>query len=168
MLPCIRPPAQADLDRLEQIENRADTLLTARLHPDSWPLAITGAVRATMPGFLLVLAPEPGADAVGFVHVLEVDGRAHLEQLSVLPESGRRGFGRSLVQAAKDAAAERGHRDLTLRTYADVPWNAPFYATCGFVESAPDAPFLRELAAEETRAGLDRWGRRVQMTAQLR
>ena len=64
-----------------------------------------------------------------------------------------------------DETARRGHGHLTLRTYAAVPWNAPFYATLGFVESEPDTDALRELVALEERLGLDRWGRRIQMTA---
>ncbi|GEC74912.1 hypothetical protein GCM10010213_09700 [Microbacterium maritypicum] len=104
---------------------------------------------------------------MGFVHVLEIDGHAHLEQLSVLPSFGRRGIGRQLVTAALAEARRRGHTDVTLRTYTDVPWNAPFYASCGFVESEPDTALLRELVAIEESLGLFEHGPRVQMTATL-
>ncbi len=160
----IRAPRPADLDRLAAIEDAADRLLVDLLHPDGWGAAPSGRERATRPGFLLV-ADEEGR-AVGFAHVLEVDARAHLEQLSVLPEHGRRGLGRALVAAALEEAARRGHTRVTLRTYADVPFNAPFYASCGFVESEPDSPFLAGLVEQERRLGLDRWGRRVQMTTE--
>jgi hypothetical protein len=56
---------------------------------------------------------------------------------------------------------------MTLRTYADLPWNGPFYRTCGFVESLPDREFLERLVEAESRLGLDRYGRRLQMTAAL-
>lgn len=102
------------------------------------------------------------------MHVVETGGAAHLEQLSVLPAVGRRGHGRALVESAKTEAAGRGHERITLRTYADVPWNAPFYASCGFEESEPDTPFLLALVALERRLGLDRHGRRIQMTARLK
>ena len=118
-----------------------------------------------MPGFVLVTGEALDDVPVGFVHVLEVDGLAHLEQLAVRLASGRRGHGRALVEAAKVEAARRGYRRISLRTYADVPWNAPFYTTCGFVESEPDHAFLRELQRRETAVGLDRYGRRVPMTA---
>jgi hypothetical protein len=36
-----------------------------------------------------------------------------------------------LDRAAADAAA-KGLRALTLTTFAEVPWNAPYYARCGF------------------------------------
>lgn len=163
----IRPARADDVARLETIENEADRLLIDRFGPGSWFPAAPGATRTAQPGFLLIAAEEPGGDAVGFAHVLQVDGGAHLEQLSVLPAVGRRGHGRALVEAAMVEAARRGHDRVTLRTFADIPWNAPFYASCGFVETEPDTAFLLGLVHAETRMGLDRLGRRVQMTAPL-
>jgi GNAT superfamily N-acetyltransferase len=110
---------------------------------------------------------DRGGAVVGFVDVLERDQIAHLEQLSVLPEHGRRGHGRALVESAKNEARRRGYQWLSLRTYADVPWNGPFYARAGFVESKPATDFDRHLVEVEERLGLDRYGRRVQMTAAL-
>lgn len=104
---------------------------------------------------------------VGFAQVLEIDGHAHLEQLSVLPSHGGRGIGRLLVGAAKEEARRRGHAQLTLRTYADVPWNAPFYSSCGFRESEADSAFHRGLLASEDALQLSQYGRRIQMTAVL-
>ena len=124
-----------------------------------------------MPGFVLV-AEHPGDETTspalaGFVHVLELEGHAHLEQLSVLPAFGRRGIGRRLVSAAMAEGRRRGHSKMTLRTYADVPWNAPFYASCGFTRTEPDTPLLRSLVQIEADLGLLEHGDRVQMTAEL-
>lgn len=163
----IRSASERDFDRLESIENAADELLVDRLQPDAWHPAPTGESRAAMPGFVLVAELAETGELVGFVHVLEVDGVAHLEQLSVLPGHGRRGHGRALVDAAKATARERGHRRLTLRTYADVPWNAPFYAKAGFVEEEARSDFHRSLIDVEMRLDLERYGRRVQMGADL-
>jgi hypothetical protein len=79
----------------------------------------------------------------------------------------RRGHGRELVEAVKSESGRRGCKRITLRTYADVPWNAPFYASCGFVECDPDTDFLRELLSVEQQRGL-KHGRRVQMSFDLR
>lgn len=98
---------------------------------------------------------------------LEPDA-CHLEQLSVSPAFAQRGLGRALTEAAKRHAGERGHSRITLRTFADVPWNAPFYATVGFAEEEPSTAFHRSLVEVEARLGLDRYGRRVQMGATLR
>ena len=158
------------LDALQRIEDAADRLLVDLLDPEDWPPAPAGAARAAEPGFLLVA--EDAADGseaalVGFAHVLEVDGLAHLEQVAVPPEHGRRGHGRALVEAAAGEARRRGHRRITLRTFADVPWNAPSYARMGFAEEPPATPFLAALVETEARLGLDRLGRRIQMGREL-
>ena len=118
-------------------------------------------------GYVLALVERENADAVGFAHVLLIEEHAHLEQLSVLPSHARRGHGRSLVEAAKLEAVALGSGSITLRTFADVPWNAPFYERCGFVETSPLTEFESGLVRVEERLGLTGLGRRVQMTAQL-
>jgi hypothetical protein len=46
---------------------------------------------------------------------------------------------------------------VTLSTFREVPWNAPYYARSGFRAMAEDelTPGLRELRAVEVAAGLD-------------
>lgn len=160
----IRFAQASDAHAVERIENDADQLLVDYLHADGWSPAPPGITRLSEPGFLL--AVDVDGEVAGFVHVLEVDGICHLEQLSVA--LARRGLGRALVEAAKDQSRERGYERISLRTYAGVPWNAPFYATAGFVEEDPVTSFHRSLLAVEAEHGLDRYGRRVQMGAPLR
>jgi GNAT superfamily N-acetyltransferase len=148
------------------IENGADLLLIERLRPEKWEPAPTGAARASDEEFILV-GEDDQATVVGFVHVIAVNGIVHLEQLSVLPTHGRRGYGRMLVEAAKREAGERGYAPLTLRTYADVPWNAPFYSAAGFREESAATPFHQALIETERQLGLDAYGRRVQMSIEL-
>ena len=164
----IRRAAPNDYLALESIENAADQLLIDRLNPESWEPAPSGLSRAAEHGFVLVAEKTETSTIVGFVHVVESDGIAHLEQLSVLPQEGRHGYGRRLLEAAMDEARSRAYERLTLRTYADVPWNAPFYARVGFVETEPTTDFHKLLVEVEERLGLARYGRRVQMTAALR
>lgn len=161
----VRPIRPRDVDAIERIENDADRLLIDRLDPDGWGAAPTGAARASEPGFILVV--EGDGCVAGFVHVLEINGVCHLERLSVAPEHARQGWGRMLVEAAKEQAHERGYDQISLRTYTDVPWNAPFYATAGFVEEEPATQFHHSLIGIEAALGLDRYGRRVQMVARL-
>ncbi|MFT4135348.1 GNAT family N-acetyltransferase [Microbacterium sp.] len=162
----IRPARLDDAARIEQIENAADALLVELLRPETWHPAPPGRSRLEEPGFVLIVT-DAADHAIGFVHVLEADGLAHLEQVSVDPAHARRGYGRALVEAAKAEARARGYERLTLRTFAKVPWNAPFYATCGFVETSPTTEFQLALAAHEDELGLTALGRRVQMTAKL-
>lgn len=167
MSAAIRPATSEDAEILTAIETQADALLIDSLGAPEWPPAANGAGRLAEPGFVLVLEESEGYSPVGFVHVLDSDGHAHLEQLSVLPTVGRQGFGRRLVSAALDEARDRGYTRMTLRTYAEIPWNAPFYSSCGFLESIPETPFQRGLVETEASLGLDRHGRRVQMTVEL-
>jgi GNAT superfamily N-acetyltransferase len=95
---------------------------------------------------------------VGFAHVEVLDsGVAHLEEMDVHPDHGRRGLGTRLVEAVCAWAASAGYPAVTLTTFRDVPWNMPFYARLGFHEVPP-----RELSADvlavvedEARRGLD-------------
>jgi GNAT superfamily N-acetyltransferase len=163
----LRAAESSDAEVIQAIETAADALLIDALGAWDWPPTDAGAGRLSSPGFVLIAEEDASESPVGFVHVLDVDGLAHLEQLSVTPPAARTGHGRALVAAALDEARERGYTRLTLRTYAEIPWNAPFYASCGFLESIPETGFHRELVETEAALGLDRYGRRVQMTVEL-
>lgn len=130
----------------------------------------SGFERAGQDGFVLVdVMPggASGATVLGFVHVLTVDGEAHLEQLAVLPEHHGRGTGRALLEAAAGHAADKGYPRLTLRTFAEVPFNAPWYARRGFAVIAADTAFLRGLIRTEDELGLTALGPRVTMARPL-
>jgi ribosomal protein S18 acetylase RimI-like enzyme len=90
-----------------------------------------------------------------------VDGRTHVEQVSVHPRGAGRGLGRVLVGAAVDRARARGEDGVTLTTFADVPWNRPYYERLGFVvlPEAVQGPELRRVREHEMAIGLDRWPR---------
>jgi N-acetylglutamate synthase-like GNAT family acetyltransferase len=66
--------------------------------------------------------------------------------------------GRALLAHAADHAREEGLTALTLTTFTEVPWNAPYYARLGFrpLPEADLTPGLREILATEAAHGLDR------------
>jgi GNAT superfamily N-acetyltransferase len=95
---------------------------------------------------------------VGFAHVKVLEPTvAHLEEIDVHPEHGRRGLGTKLVMAVCAWAARDGYRSVTLTTFRDLPWNMPFYARLGFQVIVPEefSPALRSVLEDETRRGLD-------------
>ena len=108
-----------------------------------------------------------GDPAVGFVSLELVDGAVHIDQLSVLPSHGRRGIGRSLVGTAVAWARASGHGAVTLTTFRDVPWNAPFYRSIGFRTITDLTPGLADLRAHERATGFDDHGPRVAMRLEL-
>ncbi|MBG6060065.1 GNAT superfamily N-acetyltransferase [Cryobacterium sp. MP_M3] len=167
MTHAIREAEPRDLIRLEDIENKADSLFLERFQPESWRLAPPAQERLIVAGYVLVVAEVLGGEAVGFVHVVLTNEVAHLEQLAVLPSHGRRGYGRTLVEAAKQEALRRRFSEITLRTFAEIPWNAPFYTDCGFVETEPATAFHIDLLNAEIKAGSASYGRRIQMVCTL-
>lgn len=107
-------------------------------------------------GQLWVAATVADATPIGFAYADVVDGAVHLEELDVLPEWGRHGIGRALVDTVVADARGRGLPAVTLTTFRDVPWNAPFYARLGFevVALADLGPGLAALWAHEISRGL--------------
>ncbi|HST06924.1 MAG TPA: GNAT family N-acetyltransferase, partial [Gemmatimonadaceae bacterium] len=95
---------------------------------------------------------------VGFAHVEILEpGSAHLHELDVHPDHGRRGVGTRLVRTVTAWAAASGYGSVTLSTFRDVPWNMPFYSRLGFEAIPPQSltPALGALVADEARRGLD-------------
>lgn len=165
--PAVRHARAADLRHVAGIEDSGvgqfETLFGDAMAPALRTPAPSGAARVARPGFLLVAGEPP----VGFAHVLEIDDHAHLDQVSVRPDAQRQGVGAALVRAAMREARAEGHRRLSLCTYRDVPWNAPFYRSLGFTEVTDLLPFQRELREREAALGLAASGPRIVMSADL-
>ncbi|TSD86291.1 GNAT family N-acetyltransferase [Mycobacterium sp. KBS0706] len=89
-------------------------------------------------GRLLVVA-DAADRPVGFVLFGEIDGTLHIEELDVHPDHARRGLGAALIERLDAIARDRGLPELTLSTFRDVPWNAPYYARLGFVPMPDEA-----------------------------
>jgi len=147
-----------DLSRLPAIELAAARLLAGHAPPSVLAETTTGDVlnAAHAHGRLWVALAEDVP--VGFAHVEILEPTvAHLEEIDVHPEHGRRGVGRKLVMAVCAWTETNGYGAVTLTTFRDVPFNMPFYARLGF-EVIPPAELsaaLRAVVQDETRRGLD-------------
>jgi GNAT superfamily N-acetyltransferase len=107
------------------------------------------------------VATDPTDHPVAYLIADRVDGNLHVEQISVHPSSARRGVGRALLDHLARYAVAAGVPALTLTTFAEVPWNAPYYERLGF-RALPDGeltPGLRAIRQREAAQGLDRWPR---------
>ncbi|MFE4060443.1 GNAT family N-acetyltransferase [Streptomyces sp. NPDC059096] len=160
----VRPAAPADLPVLQDIEAAAGepfrTLGMAAVADDAPPpLAVLERYRSA--GRAWVAETVRGAPPVAYLLHDPVDGAAHVEQVSVHPDAARLGIGRALIDHLAGRAARDGLTALTLTTFADVPWNAPYYARLGFRVLAEDelTAGLREIRRTEAAHGLDRWPR---------
>lgn len=104
---------------------------------------------------------DDGDRPVAYLVADVVDGHAHIEQVSVRPSHARRGIGRALIETLAEWARSRGMTALTLTTFENVPWNAPYYERLRF-RVIPDAEIgdgLRSIRRSEIARGLDAWPR---------
>jgi ribosomal protein S18 acetylase RimI-like enzyme len=160
-VPDVRPADPEDLPLLAEIDERADSLFRVsgmELPQIPFPVDELHDAKA-----VFVVGRPP----VGFVQLDEVDGLAHIQEIAVVPGRMRRGLGSSLLEAACTWAKANDYPAVTLITYADVAWNAPFYAARHFVEVEELTPEIAELRDWETTMGLDQLGRRVVMRREL-
>jgi GNAT superfamily N-acetyltransferase len=102
------------------------------------------------------LAVDEQGQPVGFALLTELGLFAHLLALAVLPAFGRQGLGSALLEAVCEWAGSRGFSAVTLSTFRDVAWNAPFFEQRGFAEVTPEEqpPELLEIVELERRRGL--------------
>lgn len=159
----IRPTRTADLPILQSLECAAGTPfrdLGMDMVADDDPPSLDDLARFQQAGWAWVYVDD--ADhPVAYLLVEPVDGYAHVEQVSVHPSQARRGLGRQLLDVADEWARQHGMAGLTLTTYAEVPWNAPYYERLGFRVLADEelTDGLRAIREHETARGLDAWPR---------
>ena len=105
----------------------------------------------TINNFWLALAND---HPVGFILAEAHATSLFIVELSVHLDWQGKGIGRQLINAVADHAREGGLSSLTLTTFRDVPWNAPFYARLGFDYVTELTPELRQKREDETAHGL--------------
>lgn len=134
----VRRAVAQDVDRLPEIERQAGLLFDDHLEQLGLTTEFVAEVNpvqnfenAQRAGRLWVAVP-PSGDVVGFAMVVEIGGFAHLEELDVLPAHGRKGVGSELLNTVCIWAAQVGYPAVTLSTFRDIRWNAPFYKCRGF------------------------------------
>lgn len=160
----IRPARPDDLPELRAVERAAGEMfrdIGMAAVADDEPPTVDELATYQTDGRAWVYVDENRP--VAYLLVAVVDGHAHLEQVSVRPEYARRGVGRQLVEVAREWARAHRFRELSLTTFAEVPWNGPYYTRLGFEEVPPErlSPGLRAIRAAEAAKGLDSWPRVV-------
>ena len=95
---------------------------------------------------------------IGFVAARPAGRQLHLHELSVARAFQRRGIGATLLRALQIDARNAGFAAITLHTFRDIAWNAPFYADHGFVmvDDLADHPRLASGLEAAVAAGLPR------------
>lgn len=105
---------------------------------------------------LLWVAVDDQDRPQGFLCASVQDGGLHIDELSVARSHQGQGLGRELIAVVEAWALAQCFTALTLTTFKDVPWNAPFYARLGFValDDGQLQGFLQQQIAHEHALGL--------------
>ncbi|MCW5890484.1 MAG: GNAT family N-acetyltransferase [bacterium] len=153
----VRPARPDDLPALAAVERAAAQRfaglgLVADLDDAMDPATLAAACA----GGRVWVAVDDDGRPLGFAVAERLGDAGHLEELDVLPDAGGRGLGTELLEAVCAWAAAQGLPAVTLCTFRDVAWNAPFYARRGFVALADAelSPALRARRDAEAARGL--------------
>lgn len=159
----IRAATADDLPELQKIEIAAGepfrTLGMIEIADDDPPsLEVLDQFRRAGRAWVAV---DDDDNPVAYVISTQADDTEHISQLSVHPDFAHRRIGKALIDHLAECARITGLPALSLTTFLEVPWNAPYYERLGF-RPLPDnelSPDLYKIRAHESEVGLDRWPR---------
>jgi len=154
----IRSARRDEVALLGEIEERANALFAGIGMPEiaEGEAMPPSFVRSFFHGGMVHVAVDAQDVPVGFALAHFIDGNAHLYEISVDPAYGKQGIGAKLLGSVFDWARRAGMAAVTLSTFGDVPWNAPFYERHGFVRLPANdwTPGLYVLRLREEDGGL--------------
>jgi len=159
----LRDASFTDLSRLQEIERHAGEVFRAvgmNAVADDEPLGLELLQGYVKRGQAWVIADNADVP-VAYLLADVIDRAGHVDQVSVIPGHARQGLGRVLLDHACEWALDNGLKAVTLTTFANIPWNAPYYERCGFRRLSADelTPGLLRIRREEAEHGLDAWPR---------
>jgi len=129
---CARSDDGPALREVERSAGELFRLIGMESVADDEPLS-EGELTAYAIGGRSWVADEGFDRPVAYVLADEVDGNAHVAQISVLPDFQGQGVGRALLEQVRGWAIEANYPAITLTTFSEVPWNRPLYEHLGFV-----------------------------------
>lgn len=161
----IRSATASDLPILQEIEIAAGApFRDVGMGPiaDDPPPTIEELDEFLASGRVFIVADDAN-HPVAYALVALVDGYAHIEQISVHPDHAHQRLGARLLDHISAWASSHQLPALTLTTFLEVPWNAPYYRRLGFrpIADAEMTPGLAAIRNAEVR--LETWPR-VTMT----
>lgn len=69
---------------------------------------------------------------IGFINIERLQESVHICEVSVCQSWQGKGIGRQLIQQVLTFALQQGVNAVTLTTFRDIAWNAPYYQRLGF------------------------------------
>jgi GNAT superfamily N-acetyltransferase len=154
----IRSPRSEELTLLSAIEVSAarlflNTPYSFLVHATPLPLDF---LKQRFEAGQVWVAADPQDKVAGYAVTQEVDATLYLQQLDVAPAHMRQGIGSALVDTVLAWAKRQDYAVMTLSTFRDIPWNAPFYSKLGFcpVDEAELTVGFQQIRLQEAEAGL--------------
>jgi len=153
----IRRGRVADLPSLDAIEQSGAETFTVFGEPlaDGSPPGPPDQWAKALDAGLLWVAEDPASGVIGFVAGEITDDGLYIEEVDVVMERQQQGHGRRLMQAAIGWARAQRLPAVTLTTFRHIPFNAPFYASMGFVPLEAPTPHLAATLADEVARGFE-------------
>lgn len=103
----------------------------------------------------LWVATDDAGELVAFLAGTRHGDRLHIDEFDVRLDAQGRGLGRQMLAHVIDWARATDLATLSLTTFASVPWNGPFYRSCGFEAWTDDLPpDVAEALSDEAARGL--------------
>ncbi len=154
----IRSAHREDLPKLQIIEQAAAQLFRATEYAwigDDEGMSLASLEHWFAHGKIWVVV-DAADEPVGFAIAREIDNTAYLHEIDIHPQHSRQRLGTHLIEAVAAWARENDYRAVTLSTFSDVPWNAPYYQQLGFRVLGEDelGPGLQAVRAHEAEAGM--------------
>lgn len=155
----VRLARTADLPRLPDVEMAAAQRFLSSLHPDAaegYPISV--ALHQTWLAHDGVWIAETSlGEIAGFACWVPLAMDMYVVELDVHPAHAGRRVGAQLLDALSTFGGKLGFGRLVLRTFRDVPWNAPYYQRLGFEALAErdEHPELTSVRRHEASVGLD-------------
>jgi ribosomal protein S18 acetylase RimI-like enzyme len=157
----IRRARSEDLQAIQAIERASAQrflgVMDALAHDEPSPLELL-AVRQDAGGLLVAEAfAGERPTLTGFVMFRLLEQSFYIEQIDVAPAFERQRIGATLIDAVAHRARDAGLVRLTLSTFREIPWNAPYYRRLGFVDLDDKTldPVLAQVRREHLARGLD-------------
>lgn len=157
----VRPALATELDAIRALERDSSRrflgVMDALAADEPTPLEVLAA-RVAANGLLAATLEQ---NLAAFVMFRPLEDSLYIEQIDVAPAFEGRRIGAALIDAVAERAAQAGLARLTLSTFRDVPWNAPYYRRLGFADIPDDALSKALLAVrrEHVARGLDEGAR---------
>ncbi len=153
----IRAAVEADIDAMRAVEQRAGQLFRTIGYDfcADGPNRGHEEHRRVMKAGVTYVVTTPTTAIAGFAMFEPMDGDVHLVEIDVDPDHQRQGLARRMIAHGAEWSTAKDFDGMTLTTYRDVSWNAPFYRRLGFVDLEPDAnrPGLLDVVRKEAAWG---------------